>query len=219
MLARRGAIVVNPLTSAYLDHNAKAQFYAKLAGHGVSVPRTLTTNDPDAALRFIAEIGEVVAKPQIGIGSTRLVTAEDERRIHELRYGPVMFQERVIGPTVRVHVVGDTVVLALRILNDAIDSRTETQGFEFHRLPEYACRDLARASRILGLHYCAWDVIVTGDGRYYALDCNPGPFIMWIGPEYVRVVFTELARYLLACARGAPVAEASAAVTAYRPAA
>lgn len=212
-LKRLGALVVNPLTSAYLDHNAKAQLYQKLRAADLPVPRTLLTNDPDAAARFLDEVGAAVIKPQIGIASTRLVTDADRERLDELRWCPVMLQERVFGPTIRVHIVGDAVVLALRILSDdQIDSRTETRGFEYYRLPEIAEQQLVRANRLLGLHFAAWDVIVDDRGVCYGLDCNPGPYIMWIGAERVRIVFTELARYLLTYARGGTLQEASQAV-------
>jgi len=218
-LREQGTLVVNPLTSAYLDHNAKAQFYENLRGHDVLVPRTLTTNDPEAAAGFIADVGEAVAKPQIGVGSTRLVDDSDQERFDELEICPTMLQERIHGPTVRVHIVGDTVVLALKILSDdQIDSRTQTRGFEFHKLPDPTEQALVRANRLLGLHYAAWDVIRSDDGRYYALDCNPGPFIMWIGPDNVRAVLGELAGYLLRYARTGSVDEAADGVRSYTPA-
>lgn len=217
-LARRGTLVVNPLTSAYLDHNAKAQFYEKLRAHAIPVPRTLTTGDPDAAAGFIAEVGEAVAKPQIGVGSTRLVTEDDQQRLEEVRRCPVMLQERIHGPTVRVHIVGDTVVLALKILSeDQVDSRTETRGFEYHELPGDTQQTLVRANRLLGLHYAAWDVISDDRDHYFALDCNPGPFIMWIGPDNVRSVLSELAGYLVRYAQTGSIDDASAGVRACPP--
>lgn len=217
-LREMGHLVVNPLTSAYLDHNAKAQLYEKLRGADLPVPRTLLTNDPDAVARFVEEVDEAVLKPQIGVASTRLVRREDYARFDEVAACPVMLQQRVLGPTIRVHIVGDTVVLALRILSDdQIDSRTDTKGFEYYRLSDEAEAQLVRANRLLGLHFAAWDVIVDDSGVCYGLDCNPGPYIMWIGPERVHAVFTQLARYMITFARGGSLAEAAAAVRAWRP--
>lgn len=216
-LVRQGRLVVNPLTRGYVDHNAKGQLYDRLADAGFRVPPTLSTTSPAAARRFVASYEEVVVKPSIGVGSTRLVDETDLERLEELKFGPALFQQRIVGAPVRVHVVGDRVVVALRILSDAIDSRTETRGFEPQALAAEEKAAIAAATRSLDLHYAAWDAILDAEGRLTYLDCNPGPFVMWIGPTFRRTVFRELARYLLGFARSGSVAEASAAVRDWQP--
>jgi len=215
MLAAQGKLVINPLTT-YIDHNAKAQFYEKMRALGFSFPKTLTTNDPVAARAFVREMGEVVVKPGIGVGSTRRLREDQLEREEEFGHGPVTMQKCINGKTVRVHVVADTVVLSLKILNDEIDSRTRTKGFEYMRLPEAEEKKIARANRALNLHFAAWDVIQSDDGKLYYLDCNPGPYVMWIGPENVTAVFSQLAHYMIHFAKSGSLAEASASVQACR---
>lgn len=214
--AARGALVVNRLTGAYVDHNSKSQFYEKLRAAGIGVPRSLSTNCPDAAARFFDKVGEAVIKPAIGVGSTRLVGPQDRDRLDELVRCPALFQERVVGPTLRIHVVGDSVVGVLRIVNDEIDSRTATKAFEPAALPAAEAAMVVRANRLLGLHYAAWDGILaeTGaeDGRLRLLDCNPGPYVMWLPEAFRRRVFTCLARYLVTFARTGALDQAAAAV-------
>jgi len=204
-----GRLVINRLTSAYVDHNSKAQFYGKLRAAGFSVPRTLSTSDPDEAARFLDEVGDAVVKPAIGVGSTRGVTIEDRARLDELLLCPALFQHRVPGSTIRIHIVGDRVVLPLRILADGIDSRTATRGFESVTLDPEEEAAIVRANRSLGLHYAAWDAILGEDGRLTYLDCNPGPFVMWLPPEHRRTVFGALARYLVTFARTGLLEEAA----------
>ncbi len=218
-LVAQGKLVINPLTGAYIDHDTKAQFYVKLGAQGFAVPRSLMTDDPDRALAFIDEVSAVVAKPSIGIGSTRKVTEKDLERLDELRVSPVLLQELLVGDTLRVHIVGDCVVLALRVLSEEgqVDSRTNPQGFEYFRLPEAEEQRIVKANRVLGLHYAAWDVLATRDGRYVYLDCNPGPFILWIGPEYTRAVLRGLAVYMLTYVRTHSLEEASRQVRPWRP--
>lgn len=217
-LVALGKLVINPLTGAYLDHDSKAQLYQKLRAQEFAAPRTLMTNDPERALSFIRDVVEVVAKPAIGIGSTRKITEADLDRLEELRVCPVLIQEYFAGDTIRVHIVGDSVVLAVRIISEGhVDSRTTPTGFEYFKLPDGEEHKIVRANRALGLHFAAWDILATADGRYIYLDCNPGPFIMWIGPEYVRIVLTQLAVYMLSFARTHSVAEASSQVQAWRP--
>ncbi len=213
-LAAQGKLVINRLTSAYVDHDSKAQLYEKLRAWGFDAPRSLSTNDPRQATAFIDSFAEVVVKPALGIGSTRVIGPQDRERLDDMLHCPVIMQERVMGSTIRVHIVADQVVLALKILNDGgVDSRTNTRGFEYFAMPEEEQAKIVAATRRLGLHYAAWDVIAGDDGRYSYLDCNPGPYIMWIGPENVRRVFQQLGTYMLTFARSGSLAEASAAVT------
>ncbi len=217
-LVALGKLVVNPLTSAYLDHNAKAQLYQKLRSWGFDAPRTLVTNDVAIAAGFIDDIGEVVIKPSIGVGSTRLVRHADLVLEEDFSFAPSMLQERIRGNTIRVHIVGNTVVLALKIINEGeIDSRTNTKGFEYFKIPDEQEHRLVQANRKLGLHYAAWDIIAGEDGRYVYLDCNPGPYIMWIGAGNVKTVLTELGKYLIGFTETGSVEAAGQRVGAWRP--
>jgi len=199
-LASLGLLVANRLTGAYIDHESKGQFHLKLARAGVPAPRGISSNDAAAVRRFVDEVGECVVKPAAGIGSTRAVTDDDMTRLDEIRLCPAFFQERVRGETLRVHIVGETVVLVLRILADGVDSRTETRGFEPTELTSEQNATMVRANALLGLHYAAWDVIRDGFGSIHCLDCNPGPYIMWLGDDQRRHVFVQLARFLLSFA-------------------
>lgn len=218
-LAAAGRLVINEL-STYDDHDTKAQFYEKLRAQRFPVPETLTTNDPARASAFIARHAQVVMKPSVGVGSTRLFTEADRGRLDEIRLCPVMMQERIRGDTLRINIVGDSVVLALRIVGsgDTVDSRTAPRGFEFVRLPDEAAARIVRANRALGLHYSAWDIIEAQGGRYVYLDCNPGPYILWTGPEFSRAVMAQLAQYMIGYAETGSVEQAAARVRPYAPA-
>jgi hypothetical protein len=130
-----------------------------------------------------------------------------------------MMQKRIPGDTLRVNIVGDSVVLALRVLGsgETVDSRTAPKGFDFVKLPPAEEERIVRANRALGLHYAAWDIIEAKDGNYVYLDCNPGPYILWTGPAFSRIVMEQLAEYMIAYSRTRSVSAASAAVRPYRP--
>ena len=212
----RGGLVVNPLTGGYIDHDTKTQLYEKLRAEGVAVPGCLTTNSPEEAEKFIQSFEEVVFKPAVGVGSTRVVTDHDLQDLSLLKRCPVLFQERIRGETLRVHLVGDRVVLALKIVASGIDSRTRTEKFEYVKIPGEEEGRIVRAHRFLGLHYSAWDVVAAEDGRYVCLDCNSGPYVMWIGPEFRRHVFKQLAAYLVTFARTGSIEKASEKVEAWK---
>lgn len=176
------------------------------------------TNDPERARTFIAEVGKAVAKPSMHVGATRLITPVDMERLTELQICPVLLQEFIKGPTLRVLIVGDSVVLTLRIhsAEGYTDSRSKILGFEPYQLPEEEAYKIVQANRKLGLHYASWDVLAAEDGRYAYLDCNPGTYMMWLGEENVRQVFTQLSRYMITFANTRSVEEASRSVAAWR---
>ncbi len=211
VLSARGKLVVNR-PEKYVDHNSKAQFYERLRSAGYHVPETLTTNDPERFAGYVKKHGKVVVKPGIGVGSTRLLREDQLERTHEIALGPVMMQQFVPGYTMRIHVVGETVVLALKILSDQIDSRTAPEGFEYATLPPEAEKEVVGATKHLGLHFAAWDIILTEDGHAMLLDCNPGPFLMWIGEAFVQAVYLQLAGFLLSFAREGSMDKARAQV-------
>jgi len=214
-LSQRNKLVINTLTRAYVDHDTKAQLYQKLADAGFCVPQTVMTNCPERAKAFFNRVGAAVAKPSIGIGSTRKVSTHDMERLGELAKSPTLFQELIEGDTIRVHIVGDKVVLALRILSaeGQVDSRTDPQGFEFFEMPEDEAEKLVKATHFLGLHYAAWDILAARDGRYAYLDCNPGPFILWIGEKNTHAVFSRLADFMIAYTQSGDLQTAYRAVT------
>jgi len=215
---KAGKLVINEL-STYSDHDTKAQFYEKLRAHQFPVPETLTTNDPQRALAFVDYHKEVVVKPSVGVGSTRLFTIQDRERLNQIRLCPLMMQKRIAGDTLRVNIVGDSVVLALRVLGSGktVDSRTAPQGFDFVKLPDAEEERIVKANRMLGLHYAAWDIIEAKDGGYIYLDCNPGPYILWTGDVFSRIVMEQLAEYMIAYTRTGSIATASKAVRPYSP--
>ncbi|MEO5377401.1 MAG: ATP-grasp domain-containing protein [Magnetococcus sp. DMHC-6] len=198
-----GRLVVNPLTKGYPEHNAKSWFYEKLRGAGFLVPKSITTNDPERVATFLqAHEQGVVVKPMIGVGSTRVVSVADRGYLERVRYASVLLQERVFGEHLRVHVVGDRVVLCVRVIfSGEVDSRVGIKRVEESLLDPQQEAQIVCASRFLGLHFCAWDVIREEGGRVFLLDCNPGPYVMWLGERFSKLILWSLAGYLVNFAR------------------
>src|SRR6266487_58165 len=151
---------------------------------GLSVPDTLITNDPSAALAFAAERLErgVIRKAFRNISeaprSTALVTGDDLARIGDVRYAPVTFQQFV--PAVldlRVIVVEDE-IFAAAIRSEPeyrTDYRPGIGSAEFfpYTMPDDVASALLALHRRLGLVYGASDFRVTPDGQHVFLEVNP----------------------------------------------
>jgi len=118
-----GCRVANRL-SAMASNGSKPYQAQVIVRHGFSVPDTLVSTDPEEVLDFAARREQVVYKSCSGVRS--IVTAfdpvADRARLQRLRWCPVQFQERVAGPDVRVHVVGDRNFAAI-VDSQAVDYR------------------------------------------------------------------------------------------------
>jgi hypothetical protein len=142
-LELRGVLIVNPLRT-YLHHNTKTQFFHYLSMNNISVPKTFATND----LKYLRKTEEeLVSKCAGGVGATMLLP--DQITDTSLKKSPPLFQEKITGDTVRVHTVGEKVILSLRILSEGIDSRSDTKGFEVIELSDSQEKEIIKANKLL----------------------------------------------------------------------
>ncbi|HET8674528.1 MAG TPA: alpha-L-glutamate ligase, partial [Blastocatellia bacterium] len=97
---------------------------------GLRLPRTLVTNQPEAARAFIREVGvgRTIFKAFLASleawRETRLVEQGDVEKLDLVRYAPVIFQEYIEGVDLRVTVVGD------RMFAAEIDARETSYPFD-----------------------------------------------------------------------------------------
>ena len=93
---------------------------------GFKGPDSLMTIDPDEVLRFVStHAGAVIYK---GASAYKTIVRnwrdEGRERLPYLVAAPVLFQRRIVGPDVRVHLVGER-VFGERIDSVAVDYRFE----------------------------------------------------------------------------------------------
>ncbi|WP_225823966.1 MvdC/MvdD family ATP grasp protein [Streptomyces naphthomycinicus] len=151
---------------------------------GLSLPRTLVTNQSARARRFIQEtgVGHTVFKAFVASAGawreTRLVRAEDLAVLDAVRYAPVIFQEYVPGIDLRVTIVGDRVFAAeidASRTGYPVDMRMVVHESRVRpvTLPSGVTDRLLRFMRTLGLVYGAVDLRRRADGEYVFLEVNP----------------------------------------------
>lgn len=191
-------LIINSISS-YLHHNSKASFNFILKKNKLNVPETFSTNDIEFIKKNIDKNKKYIFKSGSGVGATRRLTSKHlNTKSFSLKMTPALFQEEILGKTYRVHTVGNKIVLALEILADDIDSRTDTLGFltaDFNKKHE---QQIVKANKIFGWNFSAWDVIIDEDDNLFLLDGNPGPYIYWIGDYLSRIVMKQLARFMSA---------------------
>ena len=167
---------------------------------GLRVPRSIITNDAEAAAEFFAACpGGVICKPML-IGShyidgehhvayTRTVApGEFDALKASIALCPTYLQEKIAKDNeLRVTIIGDA-VFACRIDSQAIagaeeDWRavdTERLPHTMVTLPETIERALRRYLEACGLKFGAFDLIVTPEQNYVFLELNPNGQWYWI---------------------------------------
>jgi glutathione synthase/RimK-type ligase-like ATP-grasp enzyme len=179
--------VLNRL-SAMASNSSKPYQAQAIVAHGFSTPDTLITDDPAEAIEFAGRHAHAgtVYKSSSGVRSivTPFDPVADAERLERIRWCPVQFQERIPGPDVRVHVVGDR-AYAAEVTTTALDYRYARRqvGSDAVLVP-YALDDdvterCVRLATDLGLPFAGIDLKLAGDGRIVCFEVNPSPGFSW----------------------------------------
>ncbi|MGW5448677.1 ATP-grasp ribosomal peptide maturase [Streptomyces asiaticus] len=189
--------LVYALPALWVNHpnrNALARFppvaLAVAARSGLSVPRTLITNDPAEAREFISALpGQVAAYKALG---TTHPSDNDDRpqalwttqvrpdEINEsVRRTAHQFQEWVDKAyEVRLTAVGHQLFAAeIHAGSDAsrLDFRADYDSLTYKpcEVPERIARGVHMLTLMFGLQYVALDFLVNPQGHWYLIDVNP----------------------------------------------
>lgn len=168
---------------------------------GLETPRTLITNDVEAARAFIAACPQGVIAKMLGgfpiydengveqVVFTTALTAQHLDKLDGLRFCPMVFQERVEKKLeLRVTVIGSRMFAAAvdsqRTHGAEIDWRergvTLLQSWTPYTLPVDVEQKLGAYMAAIGMQYSAIDLIVEPSGRHVFLEANPAGECFWI---------------------------------------
>jgi hypothetical protein len=194
------ARVANPL-SAMASNGSKPLQSQVLAACGFAVPSMLLTNDPQAVLDFEACHGPLVFKSASGVRSiVRPLDDAARQRLAAVRHAPVLFQKRLSGTNVRVHVVG-AALFATEIDSDGLDYRYAGRdgGHTVLRpttLPPDVQALCRRAAQALALPFTGLDLMLADDGLVYCFEANPSPGYSYYESATGQPIAAALARWL-----------------------
>ncbi|MFJ5883443.1 ATP-grasp ribosomal peptide maturase [Kitasatospora cineracea] len=185
---------------------------AEAARAGLTVPKTLITNEPEQARSFVRQLpGKVAAyKP---LGATMPPQDEDERVVlwtnrvtaDEITTGVSatahLFQEWIDKAyEVRLTGVGDELFAAeIHAGSEAsrIDFRTDYDSLSYKvcDVPEAVADGVRSLMAAFGLHYAAMDFLVNNDGTWFLVDLNPNGQFGFV-PDLRDPITTALANLL-----------------------
>lgn len=216
MIASLNAFHMDPVESVH--HATNKQLQLQLAEQvGFEIPPTLITNDAASVRAFAQEHGgRIVAKMlssfaiyedgQEQVVFTSEVAPDDLAELQRLELCPMTFQAQVPKQLeLRATAVGD------RVFTAAVDSQqSEVARIDWRRdgrglvgswspyaLPKAIERRLLRMLNHFGLHYGAFDLILTPDGRYVFLELNPSGEFLWLDQFSKLPIASAIADVLL----------------------
>ncbi|WP_088888902.1 DUF1350 family protein [Leptolyngbya ohadii] len=194
------ALVLNRPSAMTANHSKPYQL-GQIRRSGFRVPQTLITTDPEAAIAFWQQHGEVIYKSISGIRSrvSRLSKAHWQRLDH-IHWCPTQFQEYIPGNDYRVHVVGDR-VFACEIVSGADDYRYAASPGEAPvlrpvELPSDVQRQCQALSSDLKLPVAGIDLRQTPDGEWVCFEVNPSPGFTYFEQETGHGISAAIAQLL-----------------------
>ncbi|MEX3984961.1 MvdC/MvdD family ATP grasp protein [Paraburkholderia sp. EG287A] len=199
MIASLDAFHLDPVHRLRRADNKQLQL--KIARDvGLTIPRTLITNAPDAVRSFARECRQGMIMKTLSsfaiyeqceqkVVFTSTVHDKDLERLDDLRYCPAIFQEQMPKALeLRTTIVGNRVFTASidsqRSEKTSVDWRRDGLGlleeWEPYALPPEVENGLLKLMHALGLNYGAADFILTPDGRHCFLEVNPVGEFFWL---------------------------------------
>ena len=198
-LLSSGSEVINrPLTG--WQNMSKPLQMLMLESCGFVVPSSRATSVPEDYQDFRTYMGDIIYKSNSGQRSIvdRVSTGHDQRA-ELLSHCPALFQQRIVGNDIRVHVVHEE-IFAVKIQSDAVDYRYYKSRGSFAKLQAEPllpsaigkkCIEFAAAS---GVALAGFDFKVDDEGCWYCLEMNPAPAF----ESYDHVMNGAIARRIVA---------------------
>jgi hypothetical protein len=171
--------VVNPPLRDTSNFSKLVHAVELAAAGGWSIPRSCLTNNVPLAQDFINSCSEgVVFKGASGVKTwaTLYESGQHADRLHLIQSCPVLFQERIKGPDVRVHVIGDNAFAEI-IESVCLDYRnTRSNRYRPMALPYDIARGCCELTRACGIPFLGVDFkIQRCSGSWFFLEANSLP--------------------------------------------
>lgn len=160
------------------------------------VPATLLSTDPQRVAAFARHHGRTIVK---SVSAVRSIVREVANDIDftNVTHCPTLFQERIEGADVRVHVVGEE-TFATKMTSTADDYRYDsTTAREPLPLSGDVSARCVALSKSLGLVLSGIDFRVTPDGRWVCFEVNPSPAFTYFEPWPEAPIADALATFLV----------------------
>lgn len=206
--------------SVYRRLDSKEEQLKMAVRHGMLIPDTCISNDPEQVRSFVQrQGGRVVSKMQSSFAIyrgaeeqvvfTNAVTDDHLQELDGLRYCPMVFQQEVAKQLeLRVTIVGQEVfafsIDSQQVANAQVDWRKEgvnmINDWQPYTLPDDISKKLLSFMGDYGLNYGAIDLILTPDDQYYFLEVNAAGEYFWLDRLCDHAISKQIAAVLMGTA-------------------
>lgn len=167
---------------AYQFHQEKPLQLSTVKELGVSIPKTLISNNPEHIRAFAAAVPKLIFKPVYRGAYTKLLEVshlEHERLNQVLQISPVTLQEYIPGTNIRCYVVSQQ-VYAAEIKSSYVDFREDKQVQLIPAiLPEAVQITCLKIAQALFLEWTAIDWRLSPQGEFIFLKAEPSPIFTY----------------------------------------
>ncbi|RNL84504.1 ATP-grasp ribosomal peptide maturase [Sinomicrobium pectinilyticum] len=184
---------MNPMTRDHEVSKDKLEQLQTASLHGLEIPKSLFSNDPEKARSFFYEDckGKMIAKLHGSLSRsmqgdapffpTTSITEKDLERLDVLPLCPMIFQEMIPKAyELRIIYVDGNFFTGKIDVGDSVRGKTDWRiatdqniVWEPYTLPDDIRTSLTRMMQATGLFFGALDMIRHKDGRYIFLEVNP----------------------------------------------
>ncbi|WP_159013196.1 RimK family alpha-L-glutamate ligase [Acidisoma sp. S159] len=186
---------------------SKPLHYRVLENYGFLVPQHFVTTERQVAEHHLKYNGTWISK---GISSYRttatVVDRSDMFRFDYLHFAPALFQRRVLGHEVRLHMIG-LEAIAVSIASPEPDYREQARRsprsvrMELIEAPEEIVAKCLNYCYDNELYFCGFDFVVE-DNKWWCLEANPSPafdFFESFGPFGIT---EKILKFLISTSKG-----------------
>lgn len=175
---------------------------------GLSIPRTLISNNPQDVKEFVTRQGygrtiyKAFSATEQEWRETRILRQEELDLLDNVQYAPVIFQEYIEASCdLRITVIGNNIFPAAIYSQETaykVDFRMDmfNARIEPITLPTALEDQLHNLMTRLGLSYGAIDMRLTPDGKYVFLEINPAGQWLFVERQTLQPIAACLARLL-----------------------
>jgi len=188
------ATIINKPSAEATNHSKLYQAIS-IRASGFLVPDSIVTNDRDRIREFQSKHGSVIYK---SMSSIRSVVKELRPGALDVirNLGPVLFQQRIVGRNIRVHVIREKTA-ACAIQSDGIDYRYAPSSIEPVAISDDIAAKCVALTKRLGLVLSGIDLIRTPRDDWYCLEVNPNPAFSFYDVSEEKLIARAVAEALL----------------------
>ena len=180
---------------------------------GFNIPETIITNDPDAVKAFIDVNKKVIYKALAGFVFidqtailTTIITNRDLKNPESVKKAPGIYQKFIEKKfEARITAVGNrlfvTHILTPKKGPGSVDWRhAHFEDIFVEGFIDTSIRTcIERFQRAANLHYGAYDFIISPEGEWHFLECNPVGQFLWMENKLGQKISTAIAEDLVNC--------------------